>query len=209
MKKVFSHIVKIKTKAQLSEPSPVRISWTEVPAASGYRVLVSENKKFDSTLMELKAERNLASVHIEKEGHYFVKVAALGAGEELVSDFSEVSAIEYEKKDFIPKAKILAARFGIAAPQPKLPPNGVSIVSLSGSQDPILFRWEVADADGYRLEIAADESFQQILHVAVVSENQQVVTKPLPKGKLYWRVRAQKGTLNSDWSQAFSLEFAK
>lgn len=218
MKKVFSHIVKIKTKAQLFEPSPVNISWTEVPAAAGYRVLVSANRKFESTLMELKTERNLASLNLDKEGHYFVKVAALGTGEELASDFSEVSTIDYEKKDLVSKVKsrvapkrtpqtILAPT--IAAPQLKLPPNGVSIVSLTGSQEPILFRWEIADANDYRLEIAADDGFQQVLHSAVVGENQLVVTKPLPKGKLYWRVRAQKGSLNSEWSPTFSLEFSK
>jgi|GEM_PF-3800141 hypothetical protein len=95
----------------------------------------------------------------------------------------------------------------VAAPLPKLPPNGVSIVSFAGgAQEPIVFKWEVVDADNYRLEIAADDGFQKVLHSAVVSDNQLIVTKSLPKGKLFWRVRAQRGSANSDWSQVFTLE---
>jgi len=223
MKKLFSHKVEIKTRAQLSEPSPVAITWTDVPAASSYRILVSENKKFNSPIMDLSAERNLASLNIDQKGRYFVKVAALGIGEELASDYSEVSIIDYEKKNLIPKEKPqptpqptpkptpvpVEKKASLPAPQPKLPPDGVSIVALNGSQDPILFKWENTSADIYHIEIAADAGFQQILHSTDSKENQLVVTRILPKGKLYWHLRAQKSAVRSEWSPTFSFEFAK
>ncbi|MGZ3742770.1 MAG: hypothetical protein ACXWRA_02830, partial [Pseudobdellovibrionaceae bacterium] len=149
-----------------------------------------------------KVDRNLASLNINKNGHYFVKVAAVGSTGELASQFSDVASIEYEKKYIPPKPSL-------PSPQPKLPPDGVSIVSLNGTQDPISFKWESSDADSYQLEIALDEDFQQIAHSVTTQETQIVVTKAFPKGRLYWHLRAQKGSLKSDWSPTFSLEFAK
>jgi hypothetical protein len=212
LKKLISHTVAIKTQAQLSARSPLPISWTEVPAASGYRVLVSSNKKFNSNMFDLKVDRNLASLDIYENGRYFVKVAVLGANGEPASDFSEVATIEYQKKNLIPSSTpipIVEKKVTIPAPQLKLPPDGVSIVSLNGSQDPISFKWEDTDADAYNLEIAADEGFQQIIHSAVIRENQTVITKAMPKGKVYWRLRSKKGAIKSDWSPSFSFEFAK
>jgi hypothetical protein len=203
MKKLFSHLVKIKTQAQREARSPVAITWTEVPAASGYRVLVSKNKKFNSNLLDLKVERNLASLDIDNVGHYFVKVAALGTAGEPVSDFSEPASIEYEMKDLIP------ASASIPAPRLKLPPNGVSIVSLNGSQDPISFRWEDTGVNSYRLEISADEGFQKILYSTLAKENHITINRPMPRGMLYWRLRSEKGSIKSDWSSTFTFEFAK
>jgi len=95
----------------------------------------------------------------------------------------------------------------LAAPRLKLPPNGVSLVSLSGTQDPILFRWEaIEDAETYRLEIATDEKFKNVVHSTTSRETQVVVTKLLPKGRNFWRIRAEKGASKSDWSQPFSIE---
>ncbi|HEY8272740.1 MAG TPA: hypothetical protein VIG33_17735 [Pseudobdellovibrionaceae bacterium] len=206
IKKLFSHNVKVKSEAQLSEPSPMPISWAEVVAASGYRVVVSENKNFSPTLLDLKVDRNLASVELNKNGHYFAKVAVLGASGEIVSDYSDIAGLEYEKNY---EKKSPSPKVTLPAPQPKLPPNGVSIVSLNESQDPISFKWEATDADAYQLEIASDEKFQQIIHTVVIRENQIVVSKTIPMGRLYWHVRAKKDAYKSDWSPTFSFEFAK
>lgn len=206
IKKSFSHSVNVKSEAQLAESSPMPVSWMEVPAASGYRVVVSDSKKFDSSLLDLKVERNLASIDLKENGEYYVKVAVLGPTGEIASEFSDMAALKYEKKYEKP---VQVAKASLPAPKLKLPPNGVSIVSLNDSQDPISFKWENTDADAYQLEIAADEGFEQIVFSTVTRENQTVVTKPIPKGRLYWHLRAQKGPVKSDWSPTFSFEFAK
>jgi len=95
----------------------------------------------------------------------------------------------------------------LAMPRPKLPPDGVSLVSLNGTQDPILFKWEAVEgAEKYRLEIAADAGFKNFIHSTVIRENQVVVTQLLPKGHIYWRVRAEQGTNKSSWSSSFSID---
>lgn len=92
----------------------------------------------------------------------------------------------------------------------KLPPNGVSIVSLSGTQDPISFRWEeIADADSYLLEVAADANFKRIVLTMTAQENQYVVSKKLPTGQLFWRVRAVIGSSQTPWAKAFSFEISR
>lgn len=98
----------------------------------------------------------------------------------------------------------------IPVPKLQLPPDGVSIVTMNGTQDPISFRWKSAGpADQYRLEISADAKFKNVVHSTVTGDPQLVVVKPLPKGKLFWRVRAEQGTNKSDWSAPYGFEFSK
>ncbi len=124
---------------------------------------------------------------------------------------SSQSASVTRKPKPTPEARVVealpASKNDFPAPQPKLPPNGVSLVSLNGTQDPVVFKWGVIEtAETYRLEIAGDEGFKEIVYTTSVRENQLVVTTLLPKGRNYWRVRAEKGTSKSAWSPVFTIE---
>jgi hypothetical protein len=222
MKKSFTHRVKLKNHTELSSSTPVPVNWDKVPGASGYKLLVADNRNFLPSKVDMKVDENSASVPLVEGGHYYVKVAALGADGEPVSEFSKISTLKFDKRA---PAAIAPAKKAQATPEPrmpepppapkndlaiprlKLPPNGVSLVSLNGTQDPILFKWEsVEKAEIYRLEIASDEGFKEIIYATSVREAQVIVTKLLPKGPSYWRIRAEKGTSKSDWSQAFAIE---
>lgn len=92
----------------------------------------------------------------------------------------------------------------------KLPPDGASIVSLNGTQDPIVFRWtQVPSADQYRLEVAMDAEFNQVIYSMTGRETQIVVDKKMPRGHLFWRVRGIQGSRHSDWSSAFSFDVSQ
>jgi serine/threonine-protein kinase len=98
---------------------------------------------------------------------------------------------------------------GIPGPKLKLPPDRVSIVSLNGAQDPILFRWESRGDDAiYRLQLASDVGFRHIVLNVLVRQNQYVVTKTLPLGRIFWRVRSDDGT-KSNWSAISTFEISK
>jgi serine/threonine protein kinase len=94
-------------------------------------------------------------------------------------------------------------------PALKLPPNGVSIVAFNGNQDPISFRWQAKDFGAvYRLQLAREPNFSKILMNVQSRENQYVITKKLPEGVFFWRVRAE-GPTATAWSNVFSFEISK
>jgi hypothetical protein len=226
LKKSITHLVKAKTRAEYSMPTSIPLTWNKVPGASGYKILVADNQNFLPSKVDLKVDRNSANVPLTEGGNYYVKVAVLGSDGEQVSEFSKVSTLKLDKRAPAAATPILAIekkpkptpevrvveappapKNDMPAPQPKLPPNGVSLVSLNGTQDPIVFKWgAVEKTEMYRIEIASDEGFKDMVFTTSIRENQLVVTKTLPKGRNYWRVRAEKGASKSDWSPVFTIE---
>lgn len=102
------------------------------------------------------------------------------------------------------------AKLQLEIPKLKLPPNGVSIVSMDGIQNPISFKWEeVQGIEYYRLEVSAAANFTEILHSEVIKGNQAAVVKTWPSGRLYWRLRSEKGGDKSDWSSVYTFEISK
>ncbi len=197
-----------KMKPEGGKVQPWTVSWEPVAAASGYKIVVSENKSFTPIKMEMKVDRSTASLALEGPGSYFVKVAPLASTGESAGDFSTPAKLTIQ--GFQAPAPEVKKEMVLAVPQAKLPPNGVSIVSLSGGQDPISFRWEEIDAaEFYRLEISANEKFTPTLFATAVAENQYVLTANLPKGKVFWRVRAENGNVKSAWSPVFSFDISK
>lgn len=107
-------------------------------------------------------------------------------------------------------ASVSPEKVKLAVPKLKLPPDGASIVALGSSQSPISFKWEaIEEAIQYRLEVSTNEKFSKIVHRSVVKENSMVLTKALPAGKLFWRLRSEKGPVKSDWSPVHSFEITK
>lgn len=109
-----------------------------------------------------------------------------------------------------PKRQIAAKSTNLPALSLKQPPDGVSIVAFNGVQNPISFKWESGQPGSlYRLEISTDSGFKRIIHSLTSQKNNLVVELPLPRGKLFWRVRSEKGAILSNWSAPFTLEISK
>jgi hypothetical protein len=109
-----------------------------------------------------------------------------------------------------PKRQVAAKSANLPALALKQPPDGVSIVAFNGVQNPISFKWESGQPGSlYRLEISTDGGFKKIIHSLTSQKNNLVVELPLPRGKLFWRVRSEKGAVLSNWSAPFTLEISK
>ncbi|WP_413288915.1 hypothetical protein [Bdellovibrio sp. HCB337] len=177
---------KVKAKKEVrsygSDPQPL----TKLPASMEKKTVVVKEKPKEKPKEKAKVEpKKKATVVAKPSAPVVVPVKP---------------APEPRKPAAVPKNVL-------AMPRPKLPPDGVSLVSLSGTQEPILFKWEgVEGASLYRLELAADKDFKNFIHGTVSRENQVMVDKLLPKGQIYWRVRAEKEDSKSDWSQVYSIE---
>jgi serine/threonine protein kinase len=122
---------------------------------------------------------------------------------------------EEETDEFLPETREVeapapAARALPDGPALKLPPDGVSIVSLSGNVEPISFRWGTLNgADSYHLQVAADANFRLVQFNKVLRDTQFVLTKKMPRGRFFWRVRTEGRDGNSAWSGVYSFEIAK
>lgn len=197
IKNVISQKLKKRSSVEGPEALPVSLSWNAVPQASGYQVLVSGSKKFNPLKLDIKADKASTLLELEEGGNYYIKVAAVNANGDVVSGFSNVAMLKLTEERVMD------------APLAKLPPNGASIVSFSGQQMPISFKWDSVEmAEKYRLEISTMAGFKKIIHTEVLRETQFILTKSLPKVRLFWRVRAEQGNEASDWSEVYSFEFA-
>jgi hypothetical protein len=196
----------------------------EVPAAKPFVEPTKSVEKPVEKVAEQKVEKKVVSVAVAKPK--VVKAPVPKVARSMDSDAKPttkppklVAKKEKPKKAPVavlevipvPKAKerkpAAIPKNDLAIPKPKLPPDGVSLVSLNGTQDPILFKWEAVEgAEKYRLEIASDAGFKNFIHTTSIRENQVVVSQLLPKGHIYWRVRAEQGSSKSNWSSAFSID---
>lgn len=71
----------------------------------------------------------------------------------------------------------------------------------------IEFTWEMSAPTGeFEIQIAKDAEFEKIIFKNVISGKSFRLRQRLPEGRLYWRVRYQKGKLNSDWSESRVFE---
>lgn len=195
MQKVFLH--KLNLSEDSTKPS-VPITWSAVPGAARYRVLVGTKKNFTSAKLDLTASKATVRLPIESSGTYYVKVAVIDNDGASAGDFSSESELRVEKD------KVM-----LEGPIAKLPFNGISIVSFNGQQDPIAFRWQgVVSAAAYRLEISEDDAFKHVTLSQVTPETQVIINKHLPRGRFYWRVRAELGVDKSEWSEVFNFEIS-
>jgi serine/threonine protein kinase len=154
---------------------------------------------------------------VKKEKTYAVAEKAAKAARRAVANASpeaealgEVPYVPSPPAPIAPPPQAAEPLPTLQTPKLKLPPNGVSIVSLNGAQDPISFRWDtVNSAEVYRLQVAADAKFRKQLFTTTTQDNQFVVTKKMPKGQIFWRVRAEQSGGNSNWSKVYSFEISK
>lgn len=195
LQKTISRQISVENPEDLKKPVQFSIAWTPVPMASFYKVMAAQNEKFSSPFLDQKVDKATVKFPILNDGTYYLRVAAVDESGNLVGAYSETSAVSIHRQ------------LGIATPKPKLPPNGISIVSLGSNVDPIVFRWDkVAAAEAYSIEISSDKAFKQIVHSANLSEAQLIVSQELPKGRLFWRVRSERGEQKSAWSAPYFFE---
>jgi serine/threonine protein kinase len=107
-------------------------------------------------------------------------------------------------------ASVPSTSTSLEVPKIKLPPRGVSVVSMGDTASPIVFSWsKVNEATSYKIEIAADDNFSKILHQTTSSDIKVVITTPLPKGRIFWRMRAENKNGKSEWTSPNYFEIEK
>ncbi|MEK7356213.1 MAG: hypothetical protein AAB250_07165, partial [Bdellovibrionota bacterium] len=81
-----------------------------------------------------------------------------------------------------------------------------SLISLENAPTFVNFRWnDFKSASFYTIQIASDADFMNVVAEKKVFKTAYVFEKPLPEGKVYWRVRAHTMKGFSDWSDPADL----
>ncbi|MCC9078013.1 fibronectin type III domain-containing protein [Litorilinea aerophila] len=149
------------------------LQWTPVADATRYRVQVSESAAFADPVVE-KTTVGTSYVPTEalKDGTYYWRVRAEQGA--VAGPYSETRRFT---KDW--------SNGGALAPQ-LLSPAHDSEIAAFGHQD---FRWSpVYGAATYRLEVALDEGFTNLVYSATAVKHQHTPTARFANNRYYWRV---------------------
>lgn len=157
-----------------SIPSPIqqinwRLAWSAVEDASGYRVEVAADSKFDTLLWQEVTQYNRSAFPDLSDGHYAVRVRAIDQlGLEGLNQYETI---------------LLNAH-----PQPPIALTPIDKQVFRG-QTPTL-QWTVAEeASSYRLEVATDSDFNTVVLDKSGIVDAHFDTSELPDIALYyWRL---------------------
>lgn len=222
-------LLKVDTPEGLDSAShEFALSWTPQPFAQSYEVQWGSDREFtrSKTFVTQTPERVIS---VTQPMDYTVRVRSLTSDGQPMSPYSETKVASFQKELIVAAAPPAPAPptpapAPVVTPEPEREPSSSrltppvispklfepsprsSVISLKGSPVYVKFRWyPIKGSNHYVLQVAQDPSFTNVLTDIRVEENEFVLEKELPEGRLYWRVKAFSGTQESAWSDASDL----
>ncbi len=183
----------------LREDSSLEVShiqWNEVLSAPYYLLEVSSNDRFAPIIAKEKVQRNVASLKLSNPGTYYARVAVTNSLGEIISPFSRSFSF------------LLEQRVTLNIPKVLVPTSGTEIIaSMDGSPTPIIFQWNpVPQAQLYQLQFSLDAQFKVVFHSERSTSTRFTLNKPFPPGRMYWRMRSERGSSSSAWTSIYHFE---
>ena len=152
----------------ISNAARTELQWPPLDRAHRYRVQASDTATFDTLLADMETSDARASLPLPADGQYYVRVRG-------------IDAQGLEGRD-------ASARFTLEIlPEPPfvLEPAADSTVRKAQPD----FHWaDVADAAGYRFELADNAAFENPVVSAGERSTSLRLPRALPAGDYYWRV---------------------
>lgn len=174
------------TRANVSVGQGFVVSWEEVPGAEKYLVQEDTDPDFSSNRTIYEGTGTQINVTKDAEGTYYYRVKAEKRG--LWSEWSTYRSIE-----------ILIPR------QPPAPPVIKPLLTGVEIGENYEISWsEVPESEGYIVQEDTDPSFPGNRTIYTGMDTHVTLTKDSP-GTYYYRVRAAKDSLWSEWSQYESI----
>jgi serine/threonine protein kinase len=183
---------KLPKQVEWSSVSGGAIAWTASPVTSSYRLVVARDPAFADLTETRKVTGTEDSVKVPEMGTYYARVVAMNA------DGIEVSEPSNPMKVIVKQL--------LAAPTLVSPPKSATLM-MSNATAPLLLFWNQVDkAQEYQIELAASENFQNPLLTKTSKVNRYTHKSRLPKGRVYWRIRALSPEGPSLWSETRHFE---
>ncbi|MCC5914775.1 MAG: PQQ-dependent sugar dehydrogenase, partial [Balneolaceae bacterium] len=173
-------------------PIDPTLSWEEVSEGESYRVQVSGDPEFDGLVVDESdlTETEFGVEGLDYETTYFWRVRASNeAGD---GEWSEAWSFATEDEPLSPPGVV-----SLFAPEDE---------AVDVSIDPTLSWEEVSEVESYRVQVAGDPEFDDL----VVDESDLTETEFEVEGLDYettyfWRVRASNEAGDGEWSEAWSF----
>ena len=157
--------------AAISTNASLRAEFAPVAGARAYRVAVSNDEKFQSVLRESVSTSSVLEFDTRTDGAHYFRVRPVSASR--VEGFDTIARVDVKARPFAPRTQAPAN-------------NGITFVPK------VEARWSAAaDASGYRVQLAADPQFAQILSEQTVNDTAAALTiEPDPQRRTVrlWRV---------------------
>jgi hypothetical protein len=154
------------------------LSWPQVPGASRYRVQIAPDPEFQSFLLDTQLDVPRADLEAPADGVYWVRVRA-------------VDGLGLEGHD---AARPFTQHQLPAAPSAIEPSTGADVVADAR------FVWSaVGESADYRLQIARDPDFSQVVLERDAGNLTRVEIPGIDPGRYYWRVSAANG--RGEWGE--------
>jgi hypothetical protein len=164
--------------------SQLQLKWPAVPGARHYRLQLAPDAEFHSFLVDAQLDAAEVDLPAPPDGNYWLRVRPIDGlgleGHDAVRSF-----VQHQRP-----------------PAPSLidPLPGAKVIGDSGA-----FAWRsgLGNDAHYRVQIARDPEFTQMLLERDIGEETHVDVAHVPPGSYFWRVAAvdDRGE-SSDWSQA-------
>lgn len=163
----------------LAYPQPIetigsQIRWEAIEGAQRYRFIIAESNEFSTVLWDSDSERNAISLPDLSDDIYFLQLRAV--------DKHGIEGIE--------RVQTFTLN---AHPQPPFPMAPNNKATIRG-EAPVLEWTQSSEAVSYRLQIASDQQFSNILlDRPSLTSNQFTASELLPTNTYYWRVASLAG----------------
>lgn len=157
--------------APLTQSVRPELAWPAVPGAHGYRVQVSDHRRFESVRVDMEVEAPRVQLQALDAGHYTIRVRAIG--KDGLEGRDAVTALQVD---------------GQPAPPYSIAPAAGSVLRTPE----VVLRWTQAPgAVAYDYEIAGAAGFAQPVARARADDTASIrLPDALPPGDYAWRIRS-------------------
>ena len=164
--------------------------------ASAYELTLSQDSKFKKVWQKITLNKPEYVFKHAAPTVYYIRLRSLGPDRRLASLKSKTVQMEV----VVPKS--------LQQPSPKFPKENSLVSASKIEKEKLKLYWShVADATHYQLQFSRDKLFKDILHNKKFKKNGVMFGDRLPKGQVYWRVRANgRSGEKSKWSEPRSLQ---
>ena len=185
-------------------PAPFTLQWTPRLFAKSYEVEFSEDSEFKVSKV-FKTDEAKREFRVSKIGTFFWRarpVNKLGVG---ISNWSSPRAVEIAQTQRSPAS--VDRITGL------FPLNRTMLYVGKGLMN-LVFHYVSPNPEESVVEVSTDPQFSSIIARASSNDNKVRVSKELPEGMLYWRVRAKNASVRTPasgpiWSQIYRFMLRK
>lgn len=179
--------------SQSKKPAATTLKWSSIHGAKSYEVEIADNKKFANAQKNETAGESYKT-SISKPGDYYWRVRGLSSEHAPISEFSDPSTLTVENFE-LPKEEAIE----IVSPI-----DNTEFTTYDVNAVPfILLEWtRLKTAKYYLMQFSSSPSFSSPIELSAKNFRffLNVKEKKIPKGKVYWRVRARTQNGFTEWT---------